>query len=168
VLFVGRDITEKKRFESKLFALHKYAAKFGAAETLADISESALSAITSVMGFKMANFMMREEDLLDCINDVGFGATYWTVPIEGEGSISKAAREKSTVLANDLSGDSDLNGGQRGIQSELATPVIIQGEVEAVISVESTLKGAFTDSDVQILEIIAQHISSALERLDSK
>lgn len=165
VLFVGRDITERKRFVSKLFALHQYAAQLGAAETLVEVSETTMSAITSVMGFKLANFMMRDGDRLDCIDDVGFDATYWNVPIEGERSIPRAARETRTVLANDLSGDSDLNGGQHGVQSELATPVVVQGEVEAVISVESTIIGAFTDSDVQILEIIALHVASALERI---
>ncbi len=165
VLFVGRDMTERKRFESKLFALHQHAAQLGAAETIAEVSEATLSAITSVMGFKLANFMVREGDHLGCIDDVGFRATYWNVPIEGEGSIPRAARERLTVLANDLSGDSDINGGQHGVQSELATPVVVQGEVEAVISVESTIKGAFTDSDMQILEIIAQHVASALERI---
>ncbi len=165
VLFVGRDMTERKRFESKLFALHQHAAQLGAAETMVEVSETTLSAITSVMGFKLANFMVREGDRLGCIDDVGFGATYWNVPIDGEGSIPRAARETLTVLANDLSGDSDLNGGQHGVQSELATPVVVQGKVEAVISVESTIKGAFRDSDVQILEIIAQHVASALERI---
>jgi hypothetical protein len=32
--------------------------------------------------------------------------------------------------------------------------------------IESTRKGALTDSDVQILEIIAQHIVSALEMIE--
>ncbi len=165
VLFVGRDLTERKRFESKLFALHKHAAQLGAAETMVEVSETTLSAITSVMGFKLANFLVKESDSLGCIDDVGFGSTYWSVPIEGEGNIPRAAREKKTVLDNDLSGDSDPYKSQHGIRSQLATPVVIQGEVEAVISVESTKKGAFIDSDVQILEIIAQHVASALERI---
>jgi PAS domain S-box-containing protein len=164
VLFVARDITERKRFVSKLVALHQYAAQLGVAESLVEVSETTMSAITSVMGFKLANFMVRGGDQLDCVNEVGFETIYWNVPIKGERSISRAARERRTVVANDLSGDSDLNG-QQGVQSELATPVVVQGEVEAVIGVESTVKGAFTDFDVQILEIIAQHVASALERI---
>jgi len=165
VMFVGRDMTERKRFVSKLFALHDYAAQLGVAETLADVSETTLSAITEVMGFKLANFMVIEEDSLGCIDSVGFEGTYWNVPMDGEGSIPRAAREKRTVLANDLSGDPNLYGCLHGVQSELATPVVVQGEVEAVTGVESTVRGAFTDSDVQILEVIAQHVASALERI---
>lgn len=166
VLFVGRDITERKKFESKLFALHQYAAQLGAAQTLVEVSEPTLSAITSVMGFNLANFMVKEDDCLGCIDDVGFRSPYWNVPIDGEGCISRAARETRTVLVNDLSGYIDMYGSQQGVQSELATPVILKGEVQAVISIESMIKGAFTDSDVQILEIIAQHVESALERIE--
>ena len=165
VMFVGRDVTERKRFVSKLFALHDYAAQIGAAETIAEVSETTMSAITDVMGFELANFMVMEEDSLSCIDGVGFEGRYWNVQIKGEGSIPRVALEKRTVLANDLGEGPDLYGYLHGVQSELATPVIVHGKVEAVIGVESTKTDAFTDSDVQILEVIAQHVASALERI---
>jgi hypothetical protein len=67
-------ITERKRFESKLFALHQFAAQLGAAQTLVEVSEPTLKVITSVMGFELANFMVTEDDYLSCIDDVGFGS----------------------------------------------------------------------------------------------
>jgi PAS domain S-box-containing protein len=167
VLFIGRDITERKKFESKLFALHRYAAQLGAAQTLVEISEPTLNAIRLVMGFKYANFMVREDDHLGCIQDIGFGVPYWNVSIAAEGGISRAAREARTVQIDDPKDGIEDNLLQMGMQSQLAMPVIIKDRVELVISVESMAKGAFTDSDVQILRIIAQHAGSALERIDS-
>jgi len=166
VLFVGRDITERKKFEAKLFALHQYAAQLGAAQTLVEVSEPTLKTISSVMGYEYANFMVREGDNLGCIDDNGFGSPYWNIPIDGKGCISRAACEKRTVLENDLSGSTEINGGQQGVRSELATPVILKGEIQAVISVESMQKDAFKESDVKILEIISYHVASALERIE--
>jgi PAS domain S-box-containing protein len=164
VLFIGRDITERKRLVSMLFTLHEYAARLNAAETIADISEATLGAVTTVMGFRLANFMLMEEDSLCCIDNVGFEGTYWDVPISGEGVIPLAARERNTILANELGVDADREKSL-GIQSQLASPVMVQGKMEAVIEVESTDKGAFLDSDIQILEVISLHVASALERI---
>jgi len=167
VLFIARDLTERNQFVSKLFELHKYAALLGSAETLADVSDAALSAITSVMGFKLANFMLTEEDSLDCIDQVGFEKSYWKTPINGVGNLAQAAREKKTILNNDLESYPGLDGGEPDVRSELAAPVLVRGNVEAVIGIESVDRDAFGDSDVQILEVIALHVASALERMES-
>jgi PAS domain S-box-containing protein len=165
VLFIARDLTERNKFVSKLFDLHQYMALLGSAETITDVSEATLDSITAVMGFKLAHFMLREEDSLICVDQVGFEENYWGVPINEKERIPQAAREKKTILDNDLKDDLDLNEIQRGVHSELATPVLVKGNVEVVISVKSTDKEAFGDSDVQILEVIALHVASALERM---
>jgi PAS domain S-box-containing protein len=165
VLFISRDITEKTNFIDKLIALHKFTVQIGKAQSLVDISEPTLNAITTVMGFKLANFMLREETHLGCVHDVGYESPYWHTAIDGEGGISLAAREARTVIVNDANQIVD-HLQQYGIQSELATPILANGRVEAVLSIESKEKAAFLDSDAQILEIIAQYAGSALERID--
>jgi GAF domain-containing protein len=46
------------------------------------------------------------------------------------------------------------------------TPVLVCGEPAAVLNIESMRIDAFTETDVKILEIIAQHVASALERIN--
>ena len=165
VLFIARDLTERNKFISKLFELHKYAAMLSSAETIADVTDATLSAITVLMGFRFVNFMLRQDDNLDCVARVGFEGGYWGVPIDAVGCVAEAARKKKIVLNNGVEGDPELTGVQPGILSVLAAPVLIRGAVEAVIDVESVTEEAFSDSDVQILELIALHVASALERL---
>jgi len=165
VVFIGRDITEKKNFIAKLIALHKFTVQIGKAQSLVDISEPTLNAITTVMGFKLANFMLREEDHLGCVHDVGYESPYWHTPIDGKDGMSIAALEGRTLIINDTKNIVD-HLQQYGIQSELVTPIIPKERVEAVISIESKEKAAFLDSDAQILEIIAQYAGSALQRID--
>ncbi len=167
VLFIGRDITERKRFEEKLFALHQYAAQLGAAQTLVEITESTLEAVTSVMGRSYAHFMLREDDeRFGCVKDVGYDEQYWDVPIVNDDVIGRSVKEAHTFLANDVDEGVNPHLRDNGVQAQLVTPVIIRGRVEAVISIESLERGSFTASDAQILEIIAQHASSALERIE--
>jgi GAF domain-containing protein len=70
-----------------------------------------------------------------------------------------------TVIVNDPKNIVDYLL-QYDIQSEIATPILFKGRLEAVISIESREKAAFVDSNAQILEIIAQYAGSALERID--
>lgn len=165
VLFISRDIIEKKNFIAKLIALHEYTVQIGKAQSLVDIFEPTLNAITTVMDFKLANFMLREDDYLGCVHSVGFESHYWNTPIKGEGGISLAALKVRTIIVNDPKNIVD-HLLQYDIQSEIATPILVKGRLEAVISIESREKAAFVDSDAQILEIIAQYAGSALERID--
>jgi PAS domain S-box-containing protein len=166
VLFIGRDITERKKFELKLFALHKYAAQLGAAQTLVEISEPTMKAINSVIGFQYANFMLKEDDHMGSIDSIGYEGAYWNTPIDGKGAISRATRQGRTVIIKSPEEGLDARFIEIGINSQIATPVVINNNVEAVISIESIQKNAFTGSDTQILEIIAQHAGSALERIE--
>ena len=45
--------------------------------------------------------------------------------------------------------------------SELAVPVVVDGEVISVIDVQSFKAGDFGDDDTRLLEILGQHVASA-------
>lgn len=165
VLFMARDITERKRFEGKLFALHEHAAQLGSSETMVDVSEAAIGAIKSVMGFGMACFLLNEGESLRCISSTDPEAIFGETPLAGEGPVPTCARERGTVLVNELREGSVSCCSGVSVRSVLATPVLLHGELEAVISVQSVEAGAFKDEDAQILEIIGRHVATALERI---
>jgi signal transduction histidine kinase len=77
----------------------------------------------------------------------------------------KAANTRRTVLVNDMRGEPDFVRGPIDSLSELATPVIIDGETVAVLNVESLDLNAFTREDQTLLETLAQHVASAYQRI---
>jgi two-component system sensor histidine kinase HydH len=50
-------------------------------------------------------------------------------------------------------------------KAELASPIIVDGEAVGVLNIESTEKDAFTELDRQQLEILANHVATAIDRI---
>lgn len=89
--------------------------------------------------------------------------------LDGRGITVRAVRTGETQLVPDTRLDEDfvlgLADGVYESRSELAVPVRINGEVFSIINIESTEVEAFTEDDKKLLEILSQHVSSALLRL---
>jgi putative methionine-R-sulfoxide reductase with GAF domain len=52
--------------------------------------------------------------------------------------------------------------------SELAVPIVVGGEVVCVLDVQSFEVDGFGDNEKRLLEILGQHIASALRRLKNE
>ena len=81
-----------------------------------------------------------------------------------EGIIGAVIRTKQSYLSNDVSGDSHYINLSLPVetQSELCVPVIKDGEVVAILNVESDQKDAFDEDDVVTLEAVASQIAVSL------
>lgn len=89
---------------------------------------------------------------------------------EGRGPVGTAIREKRTVVANDLLGESRyalLHEAARnaGVRASAALPLLRNGEVAAVLLVCSATAGYFDAEIVDLLEEMAQDVSFSLEVL---
>jgi len=81
------------------------------------------------------------------------------------GLVGAALRERHSVLVNDVRRDSRYvapPAGEGRCAAELCVPVLRDGEVAAVIDVESRAPGAFDDGDRLALEAIANVVGLAL------
>jgi PAS domain S-box-containing protein len=76
----------------------------------------------------------------------------------GEPQIVRDTREDGDYLPAYIDGETIS-------LSELVVPVIIEGVVEAVINLESEEVDSFTQQDLRLLEIFADHVASAISRL---
>ena len=91
-----------------------------------------------------------------------------TLSLHGPGVTVRAVNTSETQLVPDTTLDPDYVGVDvEGTQtrSELAVPVKVGGEVVAVINVESTEAAKFTAEDKVLVETMAQHVTSAFERI---
>ncbi len=150
---------------AKLEALHRHAISLTQAGDLGEICRATLDAVESVMGFHLLSFMVVGEGGLVSIGNRGSPPLGRPLPLDGKGITVKAARERRTIRVNDLRGDPDFVRGTTDSLSELAVPVVIDGETVAVINLESTSLNAFTGQDQNLVEIFSQHIASAIKRM---
>jgi signal transduction histidine kinase len=93
------------------------------------------------------------------------GYTPFPVPgalsIEGRSVIAQVALSGSRYLSQDV--DDDPRGlGHPDTRSELAIPLVAEGEVVGVLNVESTRADAFSPALVSLCESVASGISAAL------
>lgn len=81
----------------------------------------------------------------------------------GAGLSGRALLSNKTVVENDVSGVSGYVTGFEETKSEMCVPLISFGETLGVLALESARKGAFTASDVQPLESVADICANAIQ-----
>lgn len=79
------------------------------------------------------------------------------------GLIGKAIRLAQSLLVNDVSKDSDvLTFEGMEIRSELVVPIFVENQVEAVINIDQSYAGGFSDHDLWTLNSLASQAATAL------
>lgn len=83
-------------------------------------------------------------------------------PIE-QGIIGRVARTGDPVIAGDVEDDPSLEPIASHTLSHMTAPILYQGEVRAVISVESPHPDAFSQRDLDFITRLADHAAIAIE-----
>jgi signal transduction histidine kinase len=161
-----RDVTERVRYDGKIIALHKHAAELASAEDAGSVLKSTLYAMKTVLGYEKAAYLVRDGEEYDVFTVAGAPSNL-RLSAAGKGVTMRAVREKHSIMINDLSGNTDyVDSGEGNSLSELAVPVVVNDVVEAVLDTEGSVRNAFGDLDVNLMEILATHVASALERIE--
>ena len=91
---------------------------------------------------------------------------------EGQGMVGRAIREKKPVITNDISADPGAGGPrrkealQRGFQSIIAMPLVVNGEVAATLTLFAKERNFFSEDEVKLLTELAGDISFALDHIE--
>ncbi|MGD2201750.1 MAG: PAS domain S-box protein, partial [Candidatus Bathyarchaeota archaeon] len=163
------DITNIIQYERKLESLHKHASELTTSETIKDVTEKTFEAIEKTLGFEHGGFGVIEGGVLHFSHMQDIKNETLELPLDGRGITIRAIRTGETQLVPDIREDKDYVPGSGEslfkTLSELDIPVKIDGEVVAVINVESAKLAAFTNEDVRLLEIFAEHVALVLSRI---
>lgn len=159
------DVTEAKKYQEKIIALYAHGATLASADKLNVVVKTTLDACQKVLGFRFLSFMLIQNGVLTSVSSRGAKPPKRGLPLEGKGITVKAAREKRTILVNDLRVDPDYVKGPSRSLSEMAAPVLVSGEPVAVINIEDDHLNAFTEVDRVLLETLASNVGSAMWRI---
>jgi GAF domain-containing protein/anti-sigma regulatory factor (Ser/Thr protein kinase) len=87
------------------------------------------------------------------------------IPVGG-GFAGRVAASKQPVILDDLDTAHVLNPilREKGIRSMLGVPLLVASEAIGVMHVGSLVKRRFTDSDVELLQLVAERVAIAIER----
>ena len=87
---------------------------------------------------------------------------HWKVPI-GEGITGSAAAHGKAIRISDVQKDPRYLNALDGVQSELAVPLMLKGQVIGVLDIQSRELDYFTPLQQTILTLIASRIASAID-----
>ncbi|MCX6642024.1 MAG: GAF domain-containing protein, partial [Candidatus Bathyarchaeota archaeon] len=159
-----RTQVEVKRHERQLTALHEHSWQLGMASSVEIVNEITLNILRQV-GLTFATFQIVTGANLWATGLLGCKMEQKFIPINGAGVTSRVARTGKSALIPDTRGDPDFVATSTPTLSELAVPVMSDGVVYAVLNVESEKLNAFTENDLQLMELLGSHVASAMNRL---
>ena len=178
-----RDVTSEMLQQQKLAAIHQ------AGVELADLTPDELSHMTveeriellksNILHFTkdLLNFDVVEIRLLDAktgklepLLSVGLTSEaanrdLYAQP-QNNGVTGFVAATGKSYLCEDTTADPLYLEGARGAKSSLTVPLVLHDEVIGTFNVESPDPRAFTDSDLQFLEIFTRDVAAALNTLE--
>ena len=160
-----RNISERKRTEARLSALHSMALELSYTESVEEIVETTFHIMREILEFPIFSFHLLENTGLVTVGTDGMPTLDMVFPLTGKGVTTRAAREARTILLGDVRLDPDYIQGSTHTRSELAVPILVENHVLGVLNVESTQLDSFTGDDTQLMEVLAQNVGSALSRL---
>ncbi|MBN2335743.1 GAF domain-containing protein [Candidatus Bathyarchaeota archaeon] len=171
-------MTEKKigvsqytKLEERLAALHTNAAKLALSDDLHEIYEIVLETADSVLGFTFAGVAVRDGNIIYYPRTRRSQVPEdWVITVDDKSVVSRTFRTGETQIVADVNEDPDFMDAPEDYdlpksRSEITVPIHVHGEVAAVINIESPGVNEFKEDDRLLLEILAQHTSSALTRI---
>ncbi len=163
---VFRDVTDRIRYQEMLEALHDLWADFSEVDGVEDIAGLTLDFLRAMLDVDYGFLGFIEGDSLIRIGLGVRGDEPQVTSFKDRSIVRRAVRTGESQLVSYTCQDGDGTYAE-DIVSVLAVPVIIGGEVVASITVGASRYAAFVEEDVKIVEIIAEHIASALGRMVS-
>ena len=166
-LCIIRDITQRKDSENRLNSLHESTALLGKATTREQAVDIVLDTIQSIFGKNYAAVAFVEDNRLVFRKGLGENI-YNALSLDGPGITVRAVKTGKTQVVNDVTKDPDYVNGRISdakSQSELDVPVIVDGKPVALITIEEDQAESFSVEEVQLVEILANHFASALDRI---
>jgi PAS domain S-box-containing protein len=160
-----RDITERKRNEERLDAIYQQVTRLSSVSSNQEISEITLDIMESVFGYHTITFHLVEGSRMLTLGTRGVHSIDFDLSLTDPGIITKSARDGQSILVNDFDRVSETDKGNTKARSGLAVPAILDGEVVAVLNVESNEVNDFTEDDRKLLETLTHHVAFAFNRI---
>ena len=166
---IFRDISDRIRYQEMLEALYCLWADLGEVETMEETGELTLEFLKAMLGIDRGTFSIIEGEVIKPVGDGDTEERIGEYSLKGHNIASKAVRTGEAQLLPDVGEDldwdpiSDVDGGQT--QSELAVPVKMVDGIVGVIHIARIKHIPFTNEDQKLVEIIAERVALALERI---
>lgn len=169
----GKETSLENGYEEKIKSLHTGAALIGRASSTNELYNAIIKTMTEILGYPRSGLGIPEDGRMHFKVSVDdFDGQDFSVSLDVPSITNRTFREKKTQIVNDVRGDPDYFERSEGtpsgeqVLSSLNVPVLVDKKVRAIIILESFELNTFSEMDVDIMEVLGMHISSAFTRID--
>ncbi|MFW6109491.1 MAG: GAF domain-containing protein, partial [archaeon] len=163
---VTRDITDQVTYDKKLQELHLLSNRLSQAQSIQEIAEIVVEAVVDTLDCKRVSFQTIRENKL-VIQAAKPSITIRQIPLDKPSIVVRAFKTGQPQHIPDTTKDSDYLEGigknESPSLSEYAHPIKLREEPIAVINIEEPQKNAFTEQTIELVSILGDHVSSALQ-----
>lgn len=180
---VVRDVTAAARIKSKMDAISRAGAelvrieadairKMNVVERLGLLEQKIVRHTRDLLAFDRLVIRLMDEPSrrLEVVMSSGLSPTIREVECyaepDGSGIPGRVASTGSAYLCRDTLLDDSATGSCETTRSSLTVPLLLHDRTLGVMQLESAKAAAYSEEDLQFLEIFARHIAVALHMLD--
>jgi PAS domain S-box-containing protein len=163
VVGTGRNVSERKRRQTVLEALHEIATTVQTADSVDDVCERTVDAAADVLEFDMCSLLLCEGEWLIP------RATSAGAPSDGsrpmrldQGLAGKTFQTDESYRIDEVGPDDDTDPANDSYRSGFSVPIGTHGVFQAA----SSEPKAFDAQDVEFAEMLVSHTASTIDRIE--
>lgn len=151
-----------------LETLERIDRRFDGSRPLRDVAQSVVEDVSREFRIALVSLYVPTDDgRLTMVGVAGYHSPFHEIDL-GVGIIGRAGLTQTTQFVPDVLADPDYRAARDDVRSEIAAPVVHDGELLGVVNFEGTLEHPMTTSHVALAELLARSIAGSLRsaRLD--
>ena len=153
-----------------LESLERIVRRFDGSRSVREVIQDVVDDVSREFHIALVSmYLPDEQGRLSMVGVAGYHSPFHIIEI-GKGVIGRAALSLETQFVPDVLADPDYRAARDDVRSEIAAPIVHDGELLGIVNFEGTLAGPMGTSHVALAEMMARSIAAALRsaRLDEE
>jgi diguanylate cyclase (GGDEF)-like protein/PAS domain S-box-containing protein len=161
IVSTGIDITDERRAQDALRGIEAVGTVLAKHGPTTEAMGAVLRALSEGMGYAHLAIFLVENGHLELSAKLGYAELPATLEA-GRGIIGRVLRTGEPALVPDVSTDPDYLSASPDVTSEIAVPLVTDGETVGVLNIESTAEAPLTPADLRLAVTVAERLAVAL------
>ncbi len=161
IVSTGTDITEERRAQEALRRIEAVGTHLATHGPTPDSLAEILRTLGDGMGYRFVALFLREGDRLRVGAQRGFDALGRDFD-PNTGIVGRTFRRGEPILVTDVRADADYIAGSADVTSEIAVPLVSDGQSIGVLDIGGTAEAPLTSVDLHLAQMIAERLSVAM------
>ena len=152
-----------QRYNQESLLLNRVRSALARELDLSTVFRIVCEAVASTFGYTQVSIYLLDENMLRLQHQVGYDTVITEININ-QGVMGRVIRTGKTIWLPDVTTDPDFLEAIEGIVSEICVPLFDNREIVGTFNIESANNVKLTESDVELMVALSEHISAAILR----